>query len=43
LSNAKMESLGVAPMPTLDEAIREYLAHREAQRPSAGKDVPAGS
>ncbi len=43
LSNAKMESLGVAPMPTLDEAIREYLAHREAQRPSAGKDAPAGS
>ncbi|HML18517.1 MAG TPA: dTDP-4-dehydrorhamnose reductase, partial [Bryobacteraceae bacterium] len=25
LSNAKMESLGIAPMPTLDEAIRAYL------------------
>lgn len=29
LSNAKMESLGIAPMPSLDEAIREYLAARE--------------
>jgi dTDP-4-dehydrorhamnose reductase len=26
LSNAKMEALGIAPMPSLDEAIREYLA-----------------
>jgi dTDP-4-dehydrorhamnose reductase len=43
LSNAKMESLGIAPMPTLDEAIREYLSHREQQRPSAGKGAPAGS
>ena len=25
LSNAKMEALGLAPMPSLDEAIREYL------------------
>lgn len=28
LSNAKMESLGVAAMPSLDEAIRDYLAAR---------------
>lgn len=26
LSNAKIEALGLAPMPSLDEAIREYLA-----------------
>jgi dTDP-4-dehydrorhamnose reductase len=28
LSNRKMESLGVAPMPSLDEAIRAYLKAR---------------
>ena len=28
LSNAKMESLGIAPMPTLDEAIRTYFEQR---------------
>jgi dTDP-4-dehydrorhamnose reductase len=28
LSNQKMESLGIAPMPTLDVAIREYLSAR---------------
>ena len=28
LSNSKMEALGIDPMPTLDEAIREYLAAR---------------
>jgi dTDP-4-dehydrorhamnose reductase len=28
LSNAKVEALGIAPMPSLDEAIREYLATR---------------
>ena len=28
LSNAKMESLGLAPMPSLDEAIRTYLEVR---------------
>lgn len=28
LSNAKMESLGLAPMPPLEEAIRDYLARR---------------
>lgn len=28
LSNRKMESLGIAPMPKLDEAIRLYLAAR---------------
>ena len=39
LSNAKMESLGVAPMPPLDEAIAEYLktrATRLAGRPAGG-------
>ena len=30
LSNAKMEALGIAPMPSLDVAIREYLAARQA-------------
>ena len=34
LSNAKMESLGVAPMPRLDDAIRMYL-ERRAQRGAA--------
>ena len=28
LSNAKMESLGIEPMPPLDRAIREYLELR---------------
>jgi dTDP-4-dehydrorhamnose reductase len=28
LSNAKMEALGIAPMPKLDDAIREYLEKR---------------
>jgi len=28
LSNARMEALGLAPMPSLDDAIREYLAKR---------------
>ncbi|MEQ1884664.1 MAG: dTDP-4-dehydrorhamnose reductase [Bryobacteraceae bacterium] len=31
LSNAKMESLGLAPMPTLDEAIGLYLMARARQ------------
>ena len=31
LSNAKMESLGIAPMPTLDEAIGLYLMARARQ------------
>ena len=29
LSNAKMEALGIAPMPTLDAALKEYLVARE--------------
>ena len=33
LSNARMEGLGVAPMPSLDDAIREYLAARAARLP----------
>jgi dTDP-4-dehydrorhamnose reductase len=33
LSNAKMEALGLAPMPSLDDAIREYQLTR-AQKPS---------
>ena len=28
LSNAGIEALGIAPMPSLDSAIREYLAAR---------------
>ena len=28
LSNGKMESLGIAPMPTLDEAVRQYMETR---------------
>jgi dTDP-4-dehydrorhamnose reductase len=28
LSNEKMEALGIAPMPSLDAAIREYLSRR---------------
>ena len=28
LSNAKSEALGIAPMPTLDEAIRLYMEAR---------------
>ncbi|HWZ31032.1 MAG TPA: dTDP-4-dehydrorhamnose reductase [Bryobacteraceae bacterium] len=34
LSNGKLEALGVAPMPTLDEAIRTYL-ERRTQRAAA--------
>lgn len=36
LSNAKMESLGVEPMPSLEAAVRDYLALRE-QLVSAGR------
>jgi dTDP-4-dehydrorhamnose reductase len=32
LSNAKMESLGLEPMPSLDHAIRTYLAARGSHR-----------
>lgn len=31
LSNAKMESLGIAPMPSLEVAIRDYLRARPAK------------
>lgn len=41
LSNAKMEALGIAPMPSLDAAIRGYLERRDGA--SAGKGVPAAS
>ena len=33
LSNAKMEALGLAPMPSLDNAIQEYLRTRAARLP----------
>jgi dTDP-4-dehydrorhamnose reductase len=33
LSNAKMEALGLAPMPSLDNAIKEYLGARAARLP----------
>ncbi len=29
LSNGKMEALGIAPMPSLDVAVREYLSKRD--------------
>jgi dTDP-4-dehydrorhamnose reductase len=32
LSNAKLESLGIAPMPRLEEAIRDYLKVRTAKQ-----------
>jgi dTDP-4-dehydrorhamnose reductase len=31
LSNARLESLGIAPMPRLEEAVREYLKVRSAK------------
>ena len=36
LSNAKMESRGIAPMPSLDEAIRTYLNVRNQKLASVG-------
>ena len=36
LSNAKMESLGITPMPRLDDAIRSYLETRN-RKPVAAK------
>ena len=35
LSNAKMEALGIAPMPTLEAAIREYLGARSVRLTAA--------
>ncbi len=35
LSNAKAEKLGIAPMPSLDEAIRSYLESRTARTKTA--------
>jgi len=35
LSNAKLESLGIAPMPSLDEAIRDYLRLRNLRTAAA--------
>jgi dTDP-4-dehydrorhamnose reductase len=35
LSNAKIEALGIAPMPTLEAAIREYLGARSARLTAA--------
>lgn len=32
LSNAKFEALGLAPMPSLDEALQEYLTVRAARK-----------
>jgi dTDP-4-dehydrorhamnose reductase len=36
LSNAKMESLGIEPMPSLEDAVRDYFERRKA-RPSRVK------
>lgn len=35
LSNARMEALGIAPMPSLDDAIQEYLNARAARLSAA--------
>ena len=35
LSNARMEALGIAPMPPLDTAIQDYLAARSARLAAA--------
>ena len=35
LSNAKIEALGIAPMPSLDAAIKEYLGSRKNRLPGA--------
>src|SRR4029077_5048885 len=40
LSNAKMEALGIAPMPTLEAAIREYLGARSARLTAANARQP---
>jgi dTDP-4-dehydrorhamnose reductase len=37
LSNAKLESLGIQPMPSLDEAIRDYLEKRSRKTDSPQK------
>jgi dTDP-4-dehydrorhamnose reductase len=39
LSNAGIEALGIAPMPSLDEAIREYLAMAAKKRESETQNV----
>jgi dTDP-4-dehydrorhamnose reductase len=39
LSNGKMESLGVAPMPSLDAAIRTYLDLRKAKSGQSVSDL----
>ena len=36
LSNGKMESLGIAPMPDLDRAIAEYLKARTGRLAAKG-------
>ena len=38
LSNAKLEGLGIAPMPSLDDAIREYLSARVARMTTMNAD-----
>jgi dTDP-4-dehydrorhamnose reductase len=35
LSNAKIERLGIAPMPSLEEALRDYMDRRERLTPPA--------
>src|SRR5260370_31409830 len=41
LSNAKMEALGIAPMPSLDQAIRMYLEARDRwSKPQPSKAQP---
>lgn len=35
LSNAKVEKIGLAPMPSLDDALRDYMTKREQVQPKA--------
>jgi len=35
LSNAKVEKLGIAPMPSLEDALRDYMERRERLTPPA--------
>ena len=40
LSNAKMERLGIAPMPPLREALEDYFARRAAQPDQPRRPAP---
>jgi dTDP-4-dehydrorhamnose reductase len=40
LSNSKMEALGIAPMPSLESAIREYLETRAGRMTATKTRAP---